>query len=393
MPPATPNKTSAQSSVKASGKSTDPQSFSARLLDWYDHHGRKTLPWQQHKDPYRVWVSEIMLQQTQVTAVIPYYQKFMQRFTDIPSLAAATSDEVMHHWAGLGYYARARNLHKAAKLIVDNHSGEFPQNIDDVIALPGIGRSTAGAILAFCFAQHQPILDGNVKRVLTRMFALEGYPGVRKVELELWQIATRLTPAQRVGDYTQAIMDLGATLCVRSKPQCTRCPMQVDCVANLAGTQSLYPGRKPKKVKPVRATVMVVAVNPDGHILIEKRQSTGIWGGLWSLPEIQVENPDAKNLEQSWAAFAQSRHLAPVAKITLLEKMQHGFSHYDLDIQPIYIRVSNTEGIAVQDTDQRLWFDPENPQQIGLPAVVTRLLENLANQLKYQATNEIPEDI
>ena len=253
-------------------------SFSRKLLVWFDQHGRKTLPWQLNRDPYRVWISEIMLQQTQVKAVIPYFERFIQRFPDVDSLAAADNDSVMHHWSGLGYYARARNLHKASKIIVAEHGSKFPEDFDQVMALPGIGRSTAGAVLAFCFSQHRAILDGNVKRVLTRHYGVEGYPGAKKVEQSLWDLALKLTPEKRVGDYTQAIMDLGATLCTRSRPDCSRCPMAEECVANRTQSQSRFPFRKPKKDKKQKEVAMLIIQRQSGEILLEKRAATGIWG-------------------------------------------------------------------------------------------------------------------
>ena len=231
-------------------------SFSDRVLHWFDAHGRKHLPWQQQISAYRVWVSEIMLQQTQVTTVIGYFERFMQRFPDVVTLANAPQDDVLHLWTGLGYYARARNLHKAAQQIATDHGGEFPQTLEQVMALPGIGRSTAGAILSIACGKSHPILDGNVKRVLARYYAIEGWPGKRAVEDTLWQHATENTPATRTNHYTQAMMDLGAMICTRSKPACDKCPLQSDCIAYAQGKQNEYPGKKPKKTLPVKSTVM-----------------------------------------------------------------------------------------------------------------------------------------
>ncbi|MGB5257277.1 MAG: A/G-specific adenine glycosylase, partial [Woeseiaceae bacterium] len=260
-------------------------SFSDRLLTWFDEHGRKDLPWQQRRDPYPIWISEIMLQQTQVQTVIPYFERFMQRFASIDALASADQDDVLHHWSGLGYYARARNLHRAARMIVSEHGGVFPDDIDAVTELPGIGRSTAGAILSLSRDQRHPILDGNVKRVLTRHAAIEGWPGKTAVLKALWALADRHTPDDRVAAYTQAIMDLGATLCTRSSPAGARCPVMGDCTAYAPDTVTLYPGRKPKKEKPLRTTTMLIA-RTEARVYLERRPEAGIWGGLWSLPEL-----------------------------------------------------------------------------------------------------------
>ena len=260
--------------------------FGERLIVWHDRHGRKTLPWQTDPAPYRVWVSEIMLQQTQVTTVIPYYERFMERFPDVESLAGAEVDEVLHHWSGLGYYARGRNLHKAARLVRDEHAGSLPEDLESLIALPGIGRSTAGAILALSGGRRFPILDGNVKRVLSRHSGIAGWPGEREVEKSLWCLAESLTPETNVAAYTQAIMDLGATLCVRSRPLCDACPVGSDCYARASGEQALFPGKRPKKERPTRHTSMVLALRPDGSVLLERRPPAGVWGGLWGFPEL-----------------------------------------------------------------------------------------------------------
>ena len=247
------------------------------LLAWFDHSGRKHLPWQQDTTPYRVWVSEIMLQQTQVATVIGYYERFMQRFPDVQTLAAAPIDEVLHLWTGLGYYARARNLHGAAQTLVAEHSGEMPATLDEVQALPGIGRSTAGAILALSRAQRHPILDGNVKRVLTRYFGIEGFSGEPRIERELWRLAELCTPVARVAHYTQAIMDLGATACVRTRPLCAACPLSAHCVARVEGRQATLPTPKPRKARPERVSYAVIARNESGAVLLEQRPPSGLW--------------------------------------------------------------------------------------------------------------------
>ena len=259
--------------------------FATSLLAWFDQHGRRDLPWQRAINPYRVWVSEIMLQQTQVATVIPYFERFTGRFPTLAELASADLDEVLHHWTGLGYYARGRNLHKAARVVVADHQGELPRCVEVLQSLPGIGRSTAGAIAAIAYGIRAPILDGNVKRVLTRFHAVAGYPGVPAVARTLWQLADQHTPARRVADYTQAIMDLGATVCVRNGPSCHRCPIQTGCEALEAGVVDAYPGKKPRKNKPVRAARLFVLHDGRGGCLLEQRPENGIWGGLWTPPE------------------------------------------------------------------------------------------------------------
>ncbi len=265
-----------------------PRQFSAALLDWYDHHGRRDLPWQSEPTPYRVWVSEIMLQQTQVSTVIPYYRRFMQSFPDVAALAAAGQDQVLHHWSGLGYYARARHLHAAAQRVVQS-GGAFPDTLEAVMALPGVGRSTAGAILALACAQRHPILDGNVKRVLARFHAVDGWPGQATVQKRLWQLAEMYTPHARVAHYTQAIMDLGATLCTRGRPDCGQCPVRSGCAAHGSSRQADYPAPRPARILPVRTVTMLLLGNQASELLLERRPPTGIWGGLWSFPELAAD--------------------------------------------------------------------------------------------------------
>jgi len=340
--------------------------FSDRVLTWFDEHGRKDLPWQQSKDPYPIWVSEIMLQQTQVLTVIPFFQRFMESFPDVAALARAEQDDVLHHWSGLGYYARARNLHRAAKTIVDDHGGVFPDRIDEVTALPGIGRSTAGAILSLAHNERHPILDGNVKRVLARHNEVGGWPGKSAVMKSLWELAEQHTPESRVGAYTQAIMDLGATLCTRSNPACTRCPVSDGCLAYAADTVTEYPGRKPKKAKPLRSTTMLVA-RAAGRVYLERRPEAGIWGGLWSLPELgdrSVEN---------WCEDVLN---ATVATTEPWQTLRHSFSHYDLDIQPILVRVDAPLG-KVADSDSTTWYRLDEPPPGGIAAPVRKLLDHL----------------
>jgi A/G-specific adenine glycosylase len=338
--------------------------FATRLLQWFDAHGRKDLPWQQDINAYRVWVSEIMLQQTQVQTVVPYYQRFMQSFPDLAALANANIDAVLQHWSGLGYYARARNLHKAAQQVRDVHAGAFPSIFDDVVALPGIGRSTAAAILAIAGQQRQPILDGNVKRVLARHAAIAGWPGKTEVATRLWARADAHTPAQRVADYTQAIMDLGATVCTRSRPACDVCPVSSDCAARLADDIASYPGRKAKKARPLRATTMVIAVD-DAAIFLERRPAAGIWGGLWSLPEVE----DVAN----WCLETLGQQPGRTAR---LEVLRHSFSHFDLDIQPVVVRV-NAPQSKVADSADATWYRLDDEPPGGMAAPVRQILQSL----------------
>jgi A/G-specific adenine glycosylase len=338
--------------------------FAARVLRWYDRYGRKDLPWQNTGDAYRVWISEIMLQQTQVQTVIPYYERFMHRFPDVVSLAEAGLDEVLQHWSGLGYYARARNLHRAAGIIRDEYDGRFPSTLEAVSELPGIGRSTAGAILALAFGQRHAILDGNVKRVLARHAAIEGWPGKTAVARQLWELAEACTPAERVGDYTQAMMDLGATLCTRSNPGCAACPVQGDCAALSQGEVGRYPGRKPKKEKPRRTTTMVLAV-ADGAVYLERRPASGIWGGLWSLPEVSDIG--------DWCA---ERLNAEALEVESWDTLRHSFSHYDLDIAPVVVRIDSASS-KVADYDDSTWYRPGDAPPGGIAAPVMRLIETL----------------
>lgn len=337
------------------------------MLLWFDDFGRKDLPWQQNVTAYRVWVSEIMLQQTQVQTAIPYFNRFVERFPDIASLAAAHQDDVLSHWSGLGYYARARNLHKAAQHVRDDHDGHFPVSIDAVVNLPGIGRSTAGAILSLALSQRHAILDGNVKRVLARHEAIAGWPGKTSVADELWKVAEQNTPNDSVASYTQAIMDLGATLCTRSRPSCNHCPVSEDCAALRSNSVDVYPGRKPKARKPLRTTTMILA-STDGQVYLERRPEAGIWGGLWSLPELGEQTVN------EWCVDV----LGSAATETLpWEVLRHSFSHYDLDIQPIFVRIESQAG-KVADADARTWYRLNDAPPGGMAAPVKKLI----NQLK-----------
>jgi A/G-specific adenine glycosylase len=341
--------------------------FADRLLAWFDDNGRKDLPWQQDVTAYRVWVSEIMLQQTQVQTVIPYFNRFIDRFPDIGALATAEQDEVLAHWSGLGYYARARNLHKAAQQISDEYGDMFPESLDEVIALPGIGRSTAGAILSLANGQRHTILDGNVKRVLARFDAIAGWPGKAEVAAGLWKVADRYTPDERTAEYTQAIMDLGATLCTRSRPACDRCPVSVDCEALRTESVGQYPGRKPKVKKPLKTTTMILA-SVGGQVYLERRPESGIWGGLWSLPELGERSID------DWCDAT----LGIAAKdISSWDVLRHSFSHYDLDIHPIVVRIESHAG-KVADAGATTWYSLDDAPPGGFAAPVKKLI----NQLK-----------
>jgi A/G-specific adenine glycosylase len=347
--------------------------FSTRLLHWFDTHGRKDLPWQQEQSPYRVWVSEIMLQQTQVSTAIPYFERFMERFPDVAALADAPQDEVLHLWTGLGYYARARNLHRAAQQIRDQHHGEFPLEIEQVMALPGIGRSTAGAILSLSKQQHHAILDGNVKRVLARYHAIKGWPGTPSIEKEMWQLAEQHTPPQRNGDYTQAIMDLGATLCRRSKPLCSCCPLRDGCQAYAQGLQNELPTPRPKKEIPTRRVTMLLLQDQHNAVLLQQRPPTGIWGGLWSLPELEADSCDAAIME--WCQQA----LGCMAAVTQRgELLRHSFSHFHLEIAPVVARIRGSNH-QIRDSGNSRWYNPATPEALGLAAPVKRLLMQLAS--------------
>ena len=340
------------------------QDFAGRLLTWFDQHGRKGLPWQQNITPYRVWISEIMLQQTQVATVIPYYEKFMHRFPTIDELANASQDDVLHQWTGLGYYARARNLHATARSVMQNYNGEMPLTPEMLEALPGIGRSTAAAIVAICTGQSVAILDGNVKRVLARVFAIEGWPGKSQTLKQLWQKAEQFTPSGRVADYTQAIMDLGAIVCTRSSPKCHECPFERHCQANLMQTIDRYPGRKPKRNIPTRNVRMLIIESVEG-ILLQQRPQTGIWGGLWSFPELSGRNPGpyVENLGYT------------ISKSVPLPPLRHTFTHYQLEIEPLHLFVEAGNSIA-EPAANSTWFDPANPSILGLSGVVTKILES-----------------
>ncbi len=347
----------------------DPELFAERLLGWFDRHGRKTLPWQQNPTPYRVWVSEVMLQQTQVATVIPYYQRFMARFPDVESLAGAPLDEVLHLWTGLGYYARARNLQACAKVLVERHGGDFPRGVEAVTALPGIGRSTAGAILALSRGERHPILDGNAKRVLARVFGIDGDPSSPGVLKALWSRADACTPPARAANYTQAIMDLGATLCTRARPACTLCPMSDGCRAAREGRQSELPGRKQRRARASREAVLLIAETGENAlraVFLERRPSAGIWGGLWSPPQFDTESAALE-----WCR----RELGGLELSEKLPAIEHGFTHFDLRLSPVRVRCAPS--LEVRESDDRLWYSLMTPPKVGLPQPIHRLLERM----------------
>jgi A/G-specific adenine glycosylase len=345
--------------------------FAKALLKWFDKHGRHDLPWQHPRTPYRVWLSEIMLQQTQVATVIPYFEKFLRSFPDLPSLAKAELDDVVALWAGLGYYTRARNLHRTAKICVDTHDGELPLALDELIALPGIGRSTAAAILSQAHDLPFAILDGNVKRTISRYYGISGWPGLPAVEKKLWCLSENLLPEKRNADYSQAIMDFGATLCTRSKPRCIECPLNTSCIAYLENRVSELPQKKPGKEIPTRHTIMLVLLNNKNEVLLSRRPAKGVWSGMWSLPEV-VDLQDAEVL------LELSVKNTGASKIQLTE-FQHTFSHYHLMIKPYLWRGLQAKH-TIAESDSTRWHPISELATIGFPAPVKKLLESLNTQ-------------
>jgi A/G-specific adenine glycosylase len=347
---------------------TQLPSFSERLLTWFDEYGRTSLPWQQDKTPYRVWVSEIMLQQTQVSTVIPYYTRFMSVYPSVTELAEAPLDDVLSLWTGLGYYARARNMHRTAQMVVSDFGGKFPSSVEALEALPGIGRSTAGAIVTLGHGGWAPILDGNVKRVLARFHAIEGWPGKADVLSALWAASESHTPTRRTGDYTQGIMDLGATLCTKSNPGCLYCPMTADCKARIENRTADFPGKKPKKAIPVRSTFFLQCIDVEGRILLERRPPTGIWGGLWSFPEIEEK--------AEVADWLSDNGLTVSGNVTEQSRHSHTFSHFKLDITPIRYSTEPASS-RISERDSHRWFTIDEALALGLPAPVLKMLNTL----------------
>jgi A/G-specific adenine glycosylase len=342
-------------------------SFAARLIAWQKRHGRHDLPWQNTRDPYRVWLSEIMLQQTQVATVIPYYLRFLERFPDLAALAAAPVEDVMAHWSGLGYYARARNLHACAQVVVAQHGGEFPRQPEAIAALPGIGRSTANAIAAFCFGARLPILDGNVKRLLARHAGIEGWPGSPAVESQSWRYAESLLPKAEVDTYIQAQMDLGATICTRSKPKCELCPVAEDCVAKRDGRTTELPTTKPRKALPERETTMLVLVE-NSRVLLLPRPPTGIWGGLLSLPEVSSAGDAEREAARLGCTIVSRQALTPLT---------HTFTHFRLTIRPLLCEVTRSPTAAEPSAR---WLTAPELAKAPLPAPIRKLLAVLLDQ-------------
>jgi A/G-specific adenine glycosylase len=344
------------------------------LLAWHARAGRHDLPWQQQRTPYRVWVSEVMLQQTQVVTVISYYTRFMARFPDVRTLADASLDEVLHLWSGLGYYARARNLHRAAVRIRDEHHGEFPPTFAQVAALPGVGRSTAGAILALCRGERFPILDGNARCVLARYFGVVADPGKPPPTRRLWKLAEDCIPQQQVADYTQAIMDLGATVCVRRTPLCSACPLSAGCVARRTGRQHELPAPRRALVRRSRHAFMVVALAESQQVWLERRPASGVWGGLWCLPEFATATAAAAFIRNNLGAALEPQSLGA---------LQHAFTHFDLTITPLLVHCARSA--LVIEEGGGLWYNLRQPARIGLPAPITVLLSRLTGESLFEA--------
>ena len=345
------------------------RSFAARIITWQRTHGRHDLPWQNTRDPYRIWLSEIMLQQTQVAAVTPYYLRFVAAFPDVAALARAPVDAVLTHWSGLGYYRRAHHLHAAANAIMVTHGGRFPRDAATLATLPGVGRSTAAAISAFAFGAREPILDGNVKRVVARHRGIAGWPGAPKVEAALWRAAEDALPARDIEAYTQGLMDLGATVCVRANPHCDACPVAVDCVARTEGRIAELPSPRPRKVLPQRA-IRVLLIERGGEILFEKRPPLGIWGGLWSLPECALDEDVRTAVHARFGAQVELRDALP--------SIAHGFTHFALTLHPQ--RVSAARWPTRAEAPGRMWLTPADAHNAALPAPIKKLLRSLAGK-------------
>ena len=355
--------------AKSSVSNSVTTRIAKRLVAWQKQHGRHTLPWQNTLDPYRVWLSEIMLQQTQVAAVLSYYTRFLERFPTVANLAAASLDEVMPYWAGLGYYSRARNLHAAAQMVMRDFGGMFPDDPAALQHLPGVGQSTAAAVAVFAFGKRAAILDGNVKRVFTRHFGVAGFPGSGAVAAQLWQIAERELPYDNLVAYTQGLMDLGATLCTRTKPDCARCPLRASCIALQEDRVAQLPERKPAKVKPQRTTCVLVLVRDDA-VLVETRPPLGIWGGLLSLPEGD---------ERDFAAVLKLYNIKPT-QLRTLPVIEHGFTHFSLTIAPYLARVSLASHLQLRQPGQH-WLPLTQVANAALPAPIKKLLLRYSDTL------------
>ena len=339
--------------------------FAPNLLDWFARHGRHDLPWRHDRTLYRVWVSEIMLQQTQVATVIPYYARFTARFPDLGALASAPLDEVLHHWSGLGYYARARNLHRAARLIRDEHGGAVPTELAALVALPGVGRSTAGAILALALDTRHPILDGNVKRVLARWFGVEGFPGGTRIATTLWALSEAVTPVRDAANFTQAIMDLGATICTVRLPRCGQCPISGECVALRTNRTTSLPTPRPARARP-RRRVFWLVLRHRGAVLLQRRPPAGIWGGLWGFPEF------ASRTAAEAAAAVRGGAKAPRAR---LPRIRHAFTHFELEIAPLLVELEHRARLV--ERPAQTWYKLRAPAKLGLAAPVAALVTAL----------------
>jgi A/G-specific adenine glycosylase len=357
--------------------------FAEAIIAWQARHGRSDLPWQGTRDPYRIWLSEIMLQQTQVATVIPYFLRFVERFPTLESLAQASEDDVLRLWSGLGYYSRARNLHRAAQQVMTQHAGAFPRSRSEIEALPGVGRSTAAAIAGFAFGARAAILDGNVKRVLARHFAVEGFPGERAVELELWQLAESLLPAQGIEGYIQGLMDLGATLCTTRSPGCNRCPVRSTCRAYAEDRVDTLPAPRPRKALPHRTTAMLVLTR-DGDVLLQKRPPVGVWAGLWCLPEMDVEADAAR--------IARVHYGCTLSSVERLGPLRHGFTHFTLAITPVVARVAEVAARAAQPGV--VWLPVAEAATAAIPVPVRKLLNALgaSTARKQAALFEVAEE-
>lgn len=345
----------------------DLDNFARAVISWHAKYGRQDLPWQNPATAYRVWVSEIMLQQTQVATVIPYFRRFMARFPDIATLAAADLDEVLHLWTGLGYYARARHLHQAAWRIITEYGGRLPETLEELRRLPGIGRSTAGAILSLALGQREPILDGNVKRILARYYAIAGWPGYAEIQRRLWALAERSTPWEQIAAYNQGLMDLGATVCVRRRPRCAHCPLAPGCTARWLARQDQFPETRPAKRKPVRQTRMLLLQWAD-RVLLVRRPPAGVWGGLWCPPECDVD--------ADYRAVCRERYGLRIGLARAWSVKRHTFSHFHLDIHPLHAQVQ-TEDLVIMDRPGHLWYNGQSSNRCGLAAPVRRLLQDL----------------
>ena len=345
--------------------------FARNIVAWQRKHGRHGLPWQQGRDPYRIWLAEIMLQQTQVAAVIPYYERMVARFPDVRALARAPQDAVLRLWSGLGYYARARNLHAAARLIVHRHAGKFPDTAAQLQSLPGVGRSTAAAIAAFAYGRRAAILDGNVKRVLARCFGIAGYPGECAVETRLWELAEGLLPRRSLAAYTQALMDLGATVCTRSQPKCMQCPVSEQCVARRDGLIALLPEPRPRRRLPLKRATWLVLLH-QGSVLLERRPATGLWGGLWTFPEL----PQGGARPSEARAFCRRALGSEVSAVRRLPVIEHGFTHFRLRVLPLGCSVRAVARRA--EAPGRLWLEVGDATHAAVPAPVRGLLGELA---------------